>query len=407
MAAAAAYSDRLGGAAVLVIHRGEVIFDHVAEGVPPGTPIHLHSGTKAFWGPVVVAMIDDGLIDSFDELASETLREWRDVPSKSEITVRHLMELNSGLSHDGRKLQGYGRPNMAEDLYAYAVTLRSLNAPGKRFSYGPGHYYPLAEVLKRKLRAHAEESGTEVPTLLEYLQARILDPIGVEVGPWVHDASGNSHVPNGAQLTAENWARFGWFVMHDGSWGGEQIVPADLMRELKKPSSSNPGHGLCLWLNTPGGSTFLGRRNAEPPEETEGGLIYSRGYADMTAALGLGKNRMYMVPGLDLVIVRQTERGGDRFDDDIFLGILLDGEEPQEADMATSQIRATFDLLDKEGDQRLTIEEIPSGNRLRFPKFDSAKDGSPSYEEFISALIQRHAGEDFSGFRNRSEQLES
>lgn len=76
---AADYSAKSGGRAVLVMVNGEIVIERYESGYGPETATHLHSATKGFWGPVIAAMIEDGLIDSYDELASKTLFEWKGV----------------------------------------------------------------------------------------------------------------------------------------------------------------------------------------------------------------------------------------------------------------------------------------------------------------------------------------
>ena len=60
---AADYSSKNGGRAVLVMVDGKIVFERYDNGFGPDTATHLHSATKGFWGPVIAAMIEDGLID--------------------------------------------------------------------------------------------------------------------------------------------------------------------------------------------------------------------------------------------------------------------------------------------------------------------------------------------------------
>jgi CubicO group peptidase (beta-lactamase class C family) len=68
----------------------------------------------------------------------------------------------------------------------------------------------------------------------------------------------NPHIPNGAHLTARNWAKYGQWLLQGGEWNGKQIVKKELLDELVKPSKANLGHGLVLWLNQPGGQGGVG-----------------------------------------------------------------------------------------------------------------------------------------------------
>lgn len=312
--AASDYSARFGDMAVLVMQNGEILFEEYREGYNENSASHIQSATKAFWSVAVAAMIEDGRLSGFDEKVSGTITEWQDDPDRRKrlITIQHLMELNSGLRQDVEYIQG-SNPR-ADDVYAYVVEeLEAATYPGRRFQYGPSHYYALGVVMDRKLPAQDP---------LDYLEERIFKPIGLEYSDWIHDPAGNPHIPNGAYLTPREWAKFGQLLLNKGEWKGEQIVRKDLMEALLEPSSLNPGHGKMLWLNNPGGhGAFVFQ---SPPSGSEAGFIYHDGFPDLVGALGAGKNRMYIVPSLDLVIVRQTRSDpGDRFNDHTFLDLLF------------------------------------------------------------------------------------
>jgi CubicO group peptidase (beta-lactamase class C family) len=191
---AAAFSEANNGTAMLVMVDGEIVFERYSSPEMSGTPHFLASATKSFWGPVAAAMIADGLISGFDELAADTLTEWRGDPRKSKITLRQILSLSSGLHNDLAAIQGEGN---ATDLYTTAVGASLDNDPGTTFTYGPVNFYVFGELVKRKLASQNLDP-------LEYLERRIFEPIGLEHGRWIHDRAGNPHIPNGAYLTARN-----------------------------------------------------------------------------------------------------------------------------------------------------------------------------------------------------------
>jgi CubicO group peptidase (beta-lactamase class C family) len=85
-------------------------------------------------------------------------------------------------------------------------------APGDRFQYGPSHFYAFGELLQRKL----QHSGRPEKTTLEYLHARLLEPIGLSSFRVGKDSVGNPNLPGGMILTARDWARFGQFILDKG-----------------------------------------------------------------------------------------------------------------------------------------------------------------------------------------------
>ena len=277
---------------------------------------YLASGTKSFWGVAAAAMIEDGLINSFDEPVSATIGEWKSDSRKNRITIRQLLNLTSGLKENMKQLGGLeGR---AEDKYAFAISLPAVSEPGRRFRYGPSHFYVFGEVMKRKLKGWNQ-------TPLDYLKQRILDPLDIIIDNWIHDHAGNPHIPNGAYVTARDWAKFGQFIVQGGCSSGKQIVRADLLDECLKGSPANPGYGLAFWLNQPKG---MGARETQrAPEGSVGGWIYPDSYPELIGALGSGKTRMYIIPSRQLVIVRQAEKKkADAFIDSGFLKQILKGD---------------------------------------------------------------------------------
>jgi hypothetical protein len=62
--------------------------------------------------------------------------------------------------------------------------------------------------------------------------------------------------------------------------------------------------------------------NAAPPG-VEAGWIYHDGCPDLFAALGAGKCRLYVIPSLNMVALRQGDTTGDRYWGSTFLSLLL------------------------------------------------------------------------------------
>jgi CubicO group peptidase (beta-lactamase class C family) len=293
---AADYSERWGGWSTLVYHDGEIVFERYARDANVNRAIQMASATKSFWGVAAAAMVEDGLLE-FDELAAETLTEWAGDPLRGRITVRHLLDLSSGLAEDIPAIQGFlAKPTWVANKFTHAVGLPGRAEPGSRFRYGPSHFYAFGEVIRRKLTASKKRP-------LEYLRARILDPIGCVYARWQHDGVGNVHIPNGCFMTARHWLKFGRLVLAGGRWQGDQLVASELLAECFRPSAANPGYGLTWWLNTKGGHGASPRQKA--PEDSRGGFIYHDGLGDIAGALGAGRNGLYVVPSLQLIAIRQ------------------------------------------------------------------------------------------------------
>ena len=312
--AAAEYSRSQHGTGVLVMVRGKVIFEDYAPGWTADKPHLLASGTKSFCGVMAACAVHDGLL-TLDEKVADTLTEWREDKRKSQITIRQLLSLSSGID---------GGDNGTVPSYKRAVSMAKATAePGKKFSYGPIPFQCFGELMRRKLEPKHE-------SVEAYLHRRVLDPIGMKVGFWRKDTDGNINLPAGAFLTPREWVKFGELVRLGGKWNENEIVPATLLEDCFKPSPAQPSYGMTWWL--------LGGADEESTEASNGRniapkvkrLIEERRKlsfqppADTVAAMGKGKNRCYVIPSLEMVVIRMGDSQGREFSDNEFLAKLIE-----------------------------------------------------------------------------------
>jgi CubicO group peptidase (beta-lactamase class C family) len=183
-----------------------------------------------------------------------------------------LLSLRSGIA---------GGDNGRVPSYAAAVAMaESVAEPGQKFSYGPIPFQCFGELMRCKL----EPSGESVEA---YLHRRILKPIGLEPSFWRTDDDGNIHLLSGAFLTSHEWARFGLFIQRQGMWSGEQVLDPELLEQCFKGSKANPAYGLTFWLGTGNGAP-----------------------KDLVMAAGKGKQKLYIIPSLDLMVLQFADAKG-------------------------------------------------------------------------------------------------
>lgn len=299
---AAEYSRVHNGAAVLVMKGDKIVFEDYATDDTKDLPWFLASGTKSFSGVMCAAAIEDKLIKNFDEKVSETIIEWKSDPKKSKITIRQLLSLTSGIEA--------GQIGIVP-TYADAITRSASYEPGTQFEYGPVPFQVFGELMTRKLKPKNE-------TVFSYLKRRILDPIGLSVSFW-RKKNDQILLPQGANLTAREWVKFGLLLKNNGKWNGKQIVDAKLLDELVVGSKTNPAYGLTFWLNAKGTGPSGNERMNVGGEVPGGGKPL-----DLFMAAGAGNQRLYVIKSQDLVIVRFGMFGG--WDDREFISKLLTGK---------------------------------------------------------------------------------
>jgi CubicO group peptidase (beta-lactamase class C family) len=313
--AAADYSARHRGRSLLVLQHGKVVWESYANGGSARTALPIYSGTKAFWAVATLVAAQEGLL-RLDERASETLGEWRDDPRRKGITLRELLDFTSGLDpcfplHSDR----------VADRNAAALRAPVAAARGSAFTYGPSHGQVLCEVLRRKLAVR----GT---TPFGYLRQRVLDPLRIGAPEYRKDRQGNPLVASGFLLTARQWSKFGQMLLERGRCDGRMIVEQAWWESATRGSRANPCFGFGLWLNR-----AAGRRGAretdiekmlERPwqrQEWRDACLCRHAPADLVASVGSGYQRLFVIPSLEVVIVRQGQDA--RFSDAEFLRTIL------------------------------------------------------------------------------------
>ncbi len=306
---ARAYHAEHGGLSMLVMHRGEVVLEAYDNGGDAGTPQWLASGTKSFVGVLAAAAVEDGLIE-WDQPAADILDEWRDDPAKKNITLRQLLNLTSGLRANppGGALIGH---SLADALEAPVVS-----RPGARYAYGANHFHAFAAALDRVLE---NERGIGIE---QYLNERVLEPLGIGMGWRVRLEEGMPQLAGGGTMTARDWAVFGEFMRNRGRHDGRQLIAAEHLAECLEGTDANPAYGLTWWLNAEVPDPVL-RRIPLLRRELGGVLESDQLPEDLHLAAGAGKQRLYVIPSLELVIVRQGRPRERGFRDEEFLMMLL------------------------------------------------------------------------------------
>ena len=109
--------------------------------------------------------------------------------------------------------------------------------------------------------------------------------------------------------TARDWARVGLLIQLRGRAGGKQVVPAEYLATMRTPSPLEPDYGLHVWLGNEGIRTE--EDDHDEPFEAD----------DLVYLDGKHRQRVYVIPSRELVIVRVGERAEDW--DDSFLPNLL------------------------------------------------------------------------------------
>ena len=299
---AAAYSASQGGKSFLAIQHGQTLFEQSAK-----EPHKIYSGTKAFWGLAALAAAEDGVLN-LDEHVAVTIPAWRNDSRKARVTIRELLDFSCGLEP-----VFYLHNNNPGDRDRIAIGAPIVASPGSAFIYGPSALQVFHQVLKEKLEG-------ESPT--HYLERRVLHRLGLGSQRYLTDGAGNPLLAAGWQLSARQWAKLGQLVLA----GGAPVITSSSLAQCWRGSSANRAFALGWWNNqsAPGGREFDFEDMLVPKwprQNWSDACICHDAPSDLVACIGSGYQRLYVIPSMGLVVVRQSS--GGRFSDGRFLRLLL------------------------------------------------------------------------------------
>ncbi len=262
--------------AVLVLHKDTIVAERYAKGITMETPLLGWSMTKS----IVNALI--GIAESKNILTkNDTLLfpNWEN-DQRASISIRHLLQMNSGLRWDEYYTDVSDATEMlylSENIIDDITDNKSEFKPGESWKYSSGTSNILMGILKNKL-------GSEY---LTFPKKELFDKIGMSSAVIETDEAGNFLGSSYGYATTRDWAKFGKLFINDGiSPTGERILPEDWVKFSYTPvDDKRCYYGAHWWLNA-GSCNF----NDCPKD-----LFYASGYQGQF---------IYIIPSEDIVIVR-------------------------------------------------------------------------------------------------------
>lgn len=242
--------------AIIIMHDGRRVAERYAPGFHENTRFLSWSMAKTVTGVMIGQLVSDGRL-KLDE--SAPIPAWqRPGDPRGEITVRHLLQMRSGLRHsegrdpvyasdEVRMLFLEGRDNMA--AYAEAQPLESV--PGRKFEYSTATSVILSDLAARVL-AEDGNADNRRRAVSEYMRTRLFEPMGMKSALPEFDAAGTQIGGSMIHATARDWALFGEFLRNKGAVRGAQLVPVSWIEFMTRPSPRNSAYGAQIWLNRHG-----------------------------------------------------------------------------------------------------------------------------------------------------------
>jgi CubicO group peptidase (beta-lactamase class C family) len=285
---------------IVIIRHGYLVAEWFGVPTMPHTTFDVWSCTKSATGVAFGLLLDDSRHHklphdaqiSLDTPVYDFVPEGRPLsdPEKQQIKLSNTLTMTSGIPGESRGVIGLAvAPGRGEYELALGKEPNRFGISAAKLTGEPGTVWDYSDAAFAHLSlffAHA--TGQEIA---EYMKERVFDPIGIEDVSWDRQG-GSGHIGphtnahSGLHLSARDFARFGYLLAHDGQWRDKQIVPQWWIQLATRSSQQlNPSYGYTFWVNTDG-------------------VLWPTAPRDAFAFRGYGANRCYVVPSLDLVVVR-------------------------------------------------------------------------------------------------------
>ena len=289
---------------VIVVNQGTIVREKYYNDFSYSTEFNTYSVTKSFTSALVGIAIDQGLVGSVDDsivsyFPNTTFEN--DSPEKQNVTIKHILTMTSGFD--------YGvDPTLAPPVEG-SVALHVLNSPVSREPGTSWVYDSQApSILNRIIEIQSNMS------FLEYANATLFNPLGIQNPRWGSDDSGLAYGGFGLYLTSREMAKFGQLFLQEGVWEGEQLISKEWVQE------STSGH-------LPDGIDFI---YSVKPSGDYGYLWWI--HDGFYIASGLHGQRIIVNPENDYVLVFTsldvTQQGANNLHDSVLDGNFVGWEKP-------------------------------------------------------------------------------
>lgn len=228
-----------GMRAIVVVHRGRIVAERYGTGFSAATPLLGWSMTKSVLAGLVGMLVKEG------RLALDQSAGWPAAPGdiREHIRLADLLAMASGLQFN----EAYGAVSdvtrmlyLQPDAAGFAHAQPALHPAGEFWSYSSG----TANILSRIVQDAAGRLGAAYPA------EKLFKPLGMTSATMETDEDGTLVGSSYLYATARDWARYGQWLLQEGVWQGQEMLPRGyvaMMASPVAPSGGQYGHGL-VWL---------------------------------------------------------------------------------------------------------------------------------------------------------------
>jgi CubicO group peptidase (beta-lactamase class C family) len=226
---------------MLVYHKGKLISDNYYGRFTAQTTHRTHSTFKSINGLITLIAIDQGLLkidDAVMPLLSRFGVPKEDDARKNDITVKHLLNMNSGIScNEGLDSNG---PNHEWGVdegptpFQYSINIPMASAPGKSWFYCNANSFMLAAVVSAALERANREN------IFQFAHKYLMAPLNIKSENYRFTKSQDGQFLNGqgnSHFLPEDLAKFGLLILNKGKWQNKSILSEHAVARIQASGS--------------------------------------------------------------------------------------------------------------------------------------------------------------------------
>ncbi|MEM7139026.1 MAG: serine hydrolase domain-containing protein [Myxococcota bacterium] len=241
------HMDRPGLRAIVVVHQGELVGETYAPGYGAMVPQRGWSTGKSVAATAIGRLVDRGYLNLDDPAP---VAAWAD-DERSQITLRHLVNMSSGLNQ--QFLDGFTSFFAPSNEHAFVyvegfdTVADAVEVPPGMFSPGTDYAYRNANPLTATAigRLAFEANGGEP---FAFIAREVFEPLGMRSSLVETDPYGNFITSGAFYTTARDLARLALVHLNGGVLGGTPVLSQEWAEFAYAPSEGFIGYG-AFWRN--------------------------------------------------------------------------------------------------------------------------------------------------------------
>lgn len=278
---------------LIVLHHGKIVKEQYWNGWDKNSRYYLASAGKSVVAFLAGIAQQDGIININNKTSQYLGTGFTSLPLAKEnlITVKHQLSMTTGLDDA-----------VPDDNCTTPGCLVYKADAGTRWAYHNAPYRLVQNVL-------AAASGK---TFNQYSKEKLFDKIGMPKAFWLEYTM---------YCTTREASRFGSLILKKGKWNGINLLDDEVYFNamINTSQSYNLSYGYLWWLNGKASTMVPGYQTIFSTS------LVPNAPADMYMALGKDDKKIYVVPSLDVVVVRlgdnatgNTTLGPSSFDNELW-----------------------------------------------------------------------------------------